>query len=83
VLCDFGCAGWTTDDGFLMTYFGASNYVSPEMILQIPYRKSVDMWSCGVILYCVFSRYHLSNDPDPAVVKKCITAAEYKDHQKH
>jgi len=83
VLCDFGCAGWTTDDGFLMTYCGTSSYMSPEMILEIPYKKSVDMWSCGVILYCVLSGYHPFNDPDPAVVKKRITAAEYKYHQKH
>jgi protein-serine/threonine kinase len=43
-------------------------YAAPELVIsEGPYVGSaVDIWSCGVILYAMFSGYYLPFDDDPA-----------------
>jgi len=35
----------------LQTACGTPGYVAPEILLQQPYGKAVDVWSIGVIAY--------------------------------
>ncbi|CAK77196.1 unnamed protein product (macronuclear) [Paramecium tetraurelia] len=40
---------------------GTLLFMAPEMILKMPYLKSVDMWSIGVIQYLLYERKHPFN----------------------
>ena len=51
-LIDFGLATYCRQDQSLSTAVGTPFYVAPEM-LGHPYGREVDIWSCGVIMYCL------------------------------
>jgi len=55
-ICDFGCAG-RLREGFLSTFCGTINYMSPEMAARRYYDTSVDIWSLGVILFVCLVGY--------------------------
>ncbi|CAD8067816.1 unnamed protein product [Paramecium primaurelia] len=40
---------------------GTLLFMAPEMILKMPYLKSVDMWSIGIIQYLLYERKHPFN----------------------
>ena len=53
-LCDFGFSKdvFTCKDYLSKTYCGSRAYVSPEILLGLPYdAKKADVWAIGVILY--------------------------------
>lgn len=47
-----------------MDPFGTLSYVAPEVLLQKPYGKEVDLWSLGVITYLMLSRVLPFDDED-------------------
>jgi len=54
--CDFLCACCSDSKHEYLEkeYVGSDNYVSPEVIKNIPYCPfKTDMWSCGIVLYCL------------------------------
>lgn len=57
VISDFGLSKFIPDDGLLMTACGSPQYVSPEVLLGKGYGPSVDIWSSGVIAYCLLGGY--------------------------
>lgn len=49
-LCDFG---WCVElkMGNRDTFCGTFEYMAPELVKELPYNHSVDVWSLGVLLY--------------------------------
>ena len=49
-LCDFGwCCETNLNDR--KSFCGTFEYMAPEIIKEIPYGKSVDIWALGILLY--------------------------------
>jgi serine/threonine protein kinase len=54
--------------------FGTLCYVAPEILVQQPYDKTVDLWSLGVILYLILSGQLPFSDADQSeIAKKTVT----------
>jgi len=51
VVADFGLSKFTTPSEIMNLPCGTIAYVAPEVLKLDGYDKSVDLWSCGVILY--------------------------------
>ncbi|KDO31358.1 ULK protein kinase [Saprolegnia parasitica CBS 223.65] len=51
-LCDFGFArAISADTSVLTSIKGTPLYMAPELVKEMPYNHTVDLWSLGVILY--------------------------------
>ncbi|PWN34652.1 Pkinase-domain-containing protein [Meira miltonrushii] len=58
VISDFGLSRFIPEDGhMLMTACGSPQYVAPEVLLGKGYDAAVDIWSGGVIAYCLLAGY--------------------------
>ena len=54
VLGDFGLSNFLEPGQLLRTHCGSPEYAAPEVLLSgADYTKEVDVWSCGVVLYCM------------------------------
>jgi len=56
-LADFGLSNFLSEDGHhtLSSGVGTPYYVAPEMVQKRCYGCSVDMWSCGVLLFLLLA----------------------------
>ncbi|PAV84073.1 hypothetical protein WR25_21174 isoform B [Diploscapter pachys] len=54
-ICDFGYARFIPESQFRKTIVGTPAYLPPEVLQRRGYNKSLDMWSCGVIIYVTLS----------------------------
>ena len=63
-LIDFGLGRSidTAHDGVMQTRCGSIAYVAPELISGNGYTQSVDIWSCGVVLYAMMTQTLPFND---------------------
>jgi calcium-dependent protein kinase len=53
--------------------FGTLCYVAPEILMQKPYDKSVDLWSLGVVLHLMLSStLPFDHEDDKEVARKTI-----------
>jgi len=53
--------------------FGTLCYVAPEILMQRPYDKSVDLWSLGVILHLMLSStLPFDSEDDKEIARKTI-----------
>lgn len=57
VISDFGLSRFIPEEGLLMTACGSPQYVSPEVLLGKGYGPAVDIWSSGVVAYCLLAGY--------------------------
>lgn len=55
-LCDFG---WCVDvsTGSRITFCGTYEYMAPELLKELPYDYSIDIWSLGILLYELLHGY--------------------------
>lgn len=81
---DFGFAKRLADapEG-LRTRCGTPAFVAPEILLGVPYGSSVDMWSCGVILYLLLGGYPPFQAENSKALFRKIRAADYVFHDKY
>ncbi|CAM9722100.1 unnamed protein product, partial [Ectocarpus fasciculatus] len=81
-LADFGFAS-SIRDGDLINGCGTPLYVAPEMLKNIPYGTSVDMWSVGVIIYVLlagrppFNSRGAQNRLDEKILFRLIKTGNY------
>ncbi|CAM9953382.1 unnamed protein product, partial [Phaeothamnion confervicola] len=50
-LCDFGWSIEVETHNPRTTICGTQDYLAPEMLMELPYTTSVDMWAVGVVTY--------------------------------
>jgi calcium-dependent protein kinase len=62
---DFGLASYFKENENLYTRTGTPYYMAPEVI-DGKYDESCDMWSVGVITYCLLAGYPPFNDVSDA-----------------
>jgi len=54
-LCDFGFARSMSSNTIVLTSIkGTPLYMAPELVQELPYNHTVDLWSLGVIIYELF-----------------------------
>lgn len=54
-IVDFGLSKMIGPNETASDPFGTLSYVAPEVLIQRPYGKNVDLWSLGVIIYVLLS----------------------------
>merc|ERR1712137_1261359 len=75
-MIDFSCAKVVTNMETTMTIVASSLFSAPES-MTVKYSTPVDMWSCGVLTYCLLCGYLPFDGPQfPDVVER-IRKAHY------
>ena len=55
-LCDFGFARSMSNNTVVLTSIkGTPLYMSPELVQEMPYDHTADLWSLGIIIYELFT----------------------------
>lgn len=72
-LVDFGLSKIVGPNETCNDPFGTLSYVAPEVLLQKPYDKGVDLWSLGVIIYLLLSgTLPFDDDDDREIARQTI-----------
>ena len=72
-LVDFGLSKIIGPGETCADPFGTLSYVAPEVLLQKPYDKSVDLWSLGIIIYLLLSgTLPFDDDDDREIARQTI-----------
>ena len=75
-IVDFGLSKIIGPNESSLDPFGTLSYVAPEVLLQKPYGKEVDLWSLGVITYLLLSRVlPFDDDEDKEIARQTIQDA--------
>lgn len=78
-LVDFGLSNTYKNGEKLKTACGSPCYAAPEMIAGKKYNGvSVDLWSCGVILFALLAGYLPFEDPNTSNLYKKILSADFQ-----
>eukprot|EP00977_Amphora_coffeiformis_P012882 scaffold3271_cov181-Amphora_coffeaeformis.AAC.9 len=79
-VADFGFACRVHTPQSLTTRCGTPTYVAPEILKNIPYDQSGDMWSVGVIIYVLLVGYPPFADNNQSVLFQKIRVGDYTFH---
>lgn len=72
-LVDFGLSKIIGPGETCSDPFGTLSYVAPEVLLQKPYDKGVDLWSLGIIIYLLLSgTLPFDDDDDREIARQTI-----------
>eukprot|EP01156_Anaeramoeba_ignava_P011272 Anaeramoba_ignava/a482563_30.p1 GENE.a482563_30~~a482563_30.p1 ORF type:complete len:373 (+),score=134.91 a482563_30:1092-2210(+) len=78
-IIDFGFANFLSPPNLCKTYCGSPSYSAPELIMGQQYSGSkVDIWSIGVVLYCLLCGKLPFLGESPKEICRKIVAGEYK-----
>merc|ERR1712232_658854 len=75
-IIDFGLSRRFEPDEIMNTAVGTALYAAPEVIMQ-SYGPSCDLWSCGVIMYCLLCGCVPFDGDNPKQVIKKARKAQY------
>ncbi|KAJ7595980.1 Pkinase-domain-containing protein [Mycena floridula] len=79
-LGDFGFTREFERGSLMETFCGTTGYASPEMLQGHKYTgPEVDVWSLGVILYCLLTGMLPFDDDDEGVMRDKIIVGEFED----
>lgn len=79
-LGDFGFTREFEKNTFMETFCGTTGYASPEMLQCKKYTgPEVDIWSLGVILYCLLTGMLPFDDDDESVMRDKIIQGDFED----
>ena len=77
-LIDFGCSKmFTRTKKNFNDIIGTLVYCSPE-VLANDYGQSCDIWSCGVLMYCLLSGYFPFNGEDEEEITRKILSGKFE-----
>ena len=75
-IVDFGLSKIIGPNESSLDPFGTLSYVAPEVLLQKPYGKEVDLWSLGIIVYLLLSRVlPFDDEEDKEIARQTIQDA--------
>lgn len=77
-VADFSFACRVHTPQSLTTRCGTPSYVAPEILKNIPYDQSSDMWSVGVILYVLLCGYPPFMDDNQGILFQKIRTGEWE-----
>ncbi|KAJ7489339.1 Pkinase-domain-containing protein [Mycena latifolia] len=79
-LGDFGFTREFERGALMETFCGTTGYASPEMLQGRKYLgPEVDLWSLGIILYCLLTGTLPFDDDDENVMRQKIIVGEFED----
>ncbi|KAH9042595.1 hypothetical protein EDB85DRAFT_1885852 [Lactarius pseudohatsudake] len=79
-LGDFGFTREFDRGSYLETYCGTTGYAAPEMLEGKKYLgPEVDVWSLGVILYCLLTGGLPFDDDDESIMRKMVIKGDFED----
>ncbi|KIK94821.1 hypothetical protein PAXRUDRAFT_33317 [Paxillus rubicundulus Ve08.2h10] len=79
-LGDFGFTREYEKGVYMETFCGTTGYAAPEVLQGKRYLgPEVDVWSMGVILFCLLTGTLPFDDDDEAIMKKMVVRGEYED----
>jgi calcium/calmodulin-dependent protein kinase I len=76
-LIDFGLSSQEYEDLYQYDLCGTIIYMAPEQLEKNSYTKSVDIWSCGIVMYM------LLNNGEHPVYTPGLSSNEYISRMKH
>lgn len=79
-IIDFEFATKAKSEECLLTKCGTPIYMAPEILQGAPYGSKVDMWSLGVVCYCMLVGYFPFMSSEPKSLNRLIKKGKYVFH---
>jgi len=77
-IADFGLSKKEVTPNCFKTMCGTPSYIAPEILQSLPYGITCDLWSLGVIAYCLLSGYQPFRGETDQKLRQSIKNGHYK-----